>query len=678
MNFINNMSVKAKIISLLFISVLSFILLGTISSANSKKLNESTASIYKESYAPLSQISKINETMVQNLQMLLLAGYHDPHLEVSKEHEKTHKVDMHLDEIPKNADKITKLWEQYLQREMSAKEKELANEWAASRKLFVENGLKEAIQILKAGDYTKAQLFTVTNVLPLFKDAKAKADKFLEFQEQTALSLIKNANDTYETVKITLIAIIIVSLTLLFTIGILIVKSMVSSVNSLQNGLLSFFSFLNRETNKAELINLNTKDEFGQMAKAIDTNISAIEKGLIADANAVANSVEVANKIKAGYLNEQITVIPNNPQLVELRNVLNEMLQTLSNKVSYDLNELELVFKAYIASDFTARIKNPKGQVDIITNNLGDEISTMLSNSLQNGIDLQTDASTLKQAVESLSTASNQQAASLEETAAAMEEMTSNVQNNVAKSNDMALMATQTDSAAREGAVLASRTASAMTEIQSATNSINDAVAIIENIAFQTNILSLNAAVEAATAGDAGKGFAVVAQEVRNLANRSADAAKEIKAMASQAAHKSNEGMNIATELTRGFEVIADKIAQTASMVQDVSNANREQMQGIGQINTAVTQLDQMTQENAKVAAQADAIANATISKAEAMVQDAQSKEFVGKNNIRATATRTNAKPVQAAKPVVVKQKYASNAIAKNSSKHESDVWESF
>jgi methyl-accepting chemotaxis protein len=247
----------------------------------------------------------------------------------------------------------------------------------------------------------------------------------------------------------------------------------------------------------------------------------------------------------------------------------------------------------------------------------------------------------------------------------------------------MALMATQTDSAAREGAVLAQRTASAMTEIQSATNSINDAVAIIENIAFQTNILSLNAAVEAATAGDAGKGFAVVAQEVRNLANRSADAAKEIKAMASQAANKSNEGMNIATELTRGFEVIADKIAQTASMVQDVSNANREQMQGIGQINTAVTQLDQMTQENAKVAAQADSIANATISKAEAMVQDALSKEFVGKSNIRATTTKTSplsrtSKPVQAAKPVVAKQKYASNAIAKNSSKHESDVWENF
>src|SRR3989339_1303541 len=304
--------------------------------------------------------------------------------------------------------------------------------------------------------------------------------------------------------------------------------------------------------------------------------------------------------------------------------------------------EIDEILEAYANHNYTPSAHlNPTDEKDGILerliiglNAMQTSITEMLSNSLQNGIDLQSDASTLKQAVETLSTASNQQAASLEETAAAMEEMTSNVQNNVTKANDMASMATQTDASAKEGAELAQRTATAMTEIQVATNSINNAVAIIENIAFQTNILSLNAAVEAATAGDAGKGFAVVAQEVRNLANRSADAAKEIKAMASQAATKSNEGMSIATELTRGFEVIADKIAQTASMVQDVSNASREQMQGIGQINTAVTQLDQMTQENAKIAAEADAIANATIDKAQAMVTDASSKEFVGKDKI--------------------------------------------
>jgi methyl-accepting chemotaxis protein len=258
----------------------------------------------------------------------------------------------------------------------------------------------------------------------------------------------------------------------------------------------------------------------------------------------------------------------------------------------------------------------------------------MLKSSLQNGLELENEAGNLKQAVEALSTASNQQAASLEETAAAMEEMTSNVQNNAQKANDMAVMAAQTDASAKEGAELAGRTANAMNEIQHATSSINDAVAIIENIAFQTNILSLNAAVEAATAGDAGKGFAVVAQEVRNLANRSADAAKEIKTLAAQASEKSNEGTAIATELTRGFEIIADKIAQTTILVQDVSNASREQMQGIGQINTAVTQLDQMTQENAKIAAQADTIADATIEKAQGMVADTLQMNFIGKSKV--------------------------------------------
>ncbi|PNV83906.1 MAG: chemotaxis protein, partial [Sulfurimonas sp.] len=341
------------------------------------------------------------------------------------------------------------------------------------------------------------------------------------------------------------------------------------------------------------------------MAKVINENISSIEKEIAMDNKLVDEAKHVITRVQHGWYSQHIESSTTNASLEEFKNGVNSMI--IATKAHFAA--MNLILEEYATYDYTKELKldniEKGGVFEILVNNINklrDAVTQMLGASLQNGIDLQNDASTLKQAVESLSTASNQQAASLEETAAAMEEMTSNVQNNVSKSNEMAAMATQTDSAAREGAVLAQRTATAMTEIQGATNSINDAVAIIENIAFQTNILSLNAAVEAATAGDAGKGFAVVAQEVRNLANRSADAAKEIKAMAAQAAGKSNEGMNIATELTRGFEVIADKIAQTASMVQDVSNANREQMQGIGQINTAVTQLDQMTQENAKVA----------------------------------------------------------------------------
>jgi len=500
------------------------------------------------------------------------------------------------------------------------------------------------------------------------------------------LSAAQLRDSSFSSLNFNMLIVSIIASMIFIILSMFISKNTILSLNSIQSGLQSFFSFLNRETTKATLINLDSKDEFGQMAVVINQNIEKVKKGIDEDRRLIDETITVLGEFEQGDLCQRLELSVSNPALMQLKTVLNNMASNLENNIDNVLKVIE----EYSHYNYLNKV-DEKGLKEHIlklatgVNTLGNAVTNMLSTSLQNGLELQSEAGTLKQAVESLSTASNQQAASLEETAAAMEEMTSNVQNNVAKSNEMAQMATQTDSAARDGAVLAQRTASAMTEIQSSTNSINDAVAIIENIAFQTNILSLNAAVEAATAGDAGKGFAVVAQEVRNLANRSADAAKEIKAMAALAANKSNEGMNIATELTRGFEVIADKIAQTASMVQDVSNANREQMQGIGQINTAVTQLDQMTQENAKVAAQADAIANATISKAQAMVQDALSKEFVGKSNIRATqssttginATRTS-KPVQAAKPVVAKQKYASNAIAKNSSKHESDVWESF
>ena len=388
---------------------------------------------------------------------------------------------------------------------------------------------------------------------------------------------------------------------------------------------------------KSEFSNNSLK----KIKQIIDCKIQDSIKQNQTDMYAVAESQRIILRVKNGWYSELIEPIPASAELNSFKITLNDMIKV--NQSRFD--NMATLLETYAKNDYTSCIElhqtdEAGGILERLIKGMHamqNTINTMLCNSLQNGIELQDDAGNLKQSVEALSTASNQQAASLEETAAAMEEMTSNVQQNAKKANDMASMAAQTDASAKEGAQLAQRTATAMTEIQVATNSINNAVAIIENIAFQTNILSLNAAVEAATAGDAGKGFAVVAQEVRNLANRSADAAKEIKAMAAQAAAKSNEGMNIATELTRGFEVIAGKIEQTTMLVQDVSNASREQMQGIGQINTAVTQLDQMTQENAKIAAEADTIANATIEKATAMVEDAASKNFLGKEQFKGT-----------------------------------------
>jgi hypothetical protein len=213
--------------------------------------------------------------------------------------------------------------------------------------------------------------------------------------------------------------------------------------------------------------------------------------------------------------------------------------------------------------------------------------------------ELNNNTTTLLNSSSNLSNASNIQASSLEQSAASLEQVTSSIQENAKSTATMLEISDALKSKTDEGNALANNTSGAMDAIVEKVNLINEAISIIDQIAFQTNILSLNAAVEAATAGEAGKGFAVVAGEVRNLASRSAEAANEIKSLVEVATSKAKEGKSVSAKMITGYQELIQQIDETKSIIDNVSQASTEQRDSIVQINNAISELDKMTQKNA-------------------------------------------------------------------------------
>ncbi|MFA7090593.1 MAG: cache domain-containing protein [Arcobacteraceae bacterium] len=432
------------------------------------------------------------------------------------------------------------------------------------------------------------------------------------------------------------IIIVIIMICLALLMGWLSNKSIFKPLNSFQDGLLNFFKYINKERPDVEHLDDRANDEIGTMAKIINQNVVKTKSLIEQDDALIADVTRVVEEIKEGFLHNRVEKRTDNESLQKLQNKLNEMLDNLETNIGRDTNIILNVLAKYGQLDFRPNISNAKGKVEVAVNDLAKIINQMLAENKQNGLTLDESSNILLRNVDILNKNSTETAAALEETAAALEEITSAI---VSNTNNIAMMADQSKELTHSiqvGQELATSTVKAMDEINDQTQAIADAITVIDQIAFQTNILSLNAAVEAATAGEAGKGFAVVAAEVRNLATRSADAAKEIKALVENATQKTNAGKDGADKMIKGYISLNESIEKTTKTINSIAESSKEQRIGIEQINDAVNQLDQQTQQNVAISNTTHSVAEQTDEIAKLVVSSANEKEFIGKDDVKA------------------------------------------
>ena len=258
---------------------------------------------------------------------------------------------------------------------------------------------------------------------------------------------------------------------------------------------------------------------------------------------------------------------------------------------------------------------------------------------VENASTIQSSAQEIAKASEELSGRTERQAANLEETAAALDQVTATVAKSAGGAGHASAVAAEAKHEAERSSALMADAIKAMDGIKTSSAQITQIIGVIDEIAFQTNLLALNAGVEAARAGDAGRGFAVVAQEVRALAQRSAEAAKEIKGLIAASSDQVRDGVSIVSETGVALGAISEKVAEIHGLIAEIATSSQEQATGLGQVNTAVNQMDQVTQQNAAMVEEATAAAARLSDEADALNGMVASFRLSGHSGGRRPAT---------------------------------------
>ena len=367
------------------------------------------------------------------------------------------------------------------------------------------------------------------------------------------------------------IGVILAAIIISVIVSLLMSSYLLKIILKLKTGLLSFFDLLNHKTNKAQPIEITSKDEFGQMAELINKNTKAIEDGMKDQSIFIQKANTFVNEIKDGNYEASLEADTNNPALNQLKSTFKDLQLALKNAISSNGKDVLDLLNTYKNQDFTKRLDDD-GKIASGINSLGIEISKMLNDNLNQAQVLEEKAKLLASSVSKVASSANTQANSLQESAAAVEQMSSSMN------------------------AISQKTADVIRQ----SDEIKNIITIIRDIADQTNLLALNAAIEAARAGEHGRGFAVVADEVRKLAERTQKSLGEIEANTNVLAQSINE----------------------------MSESIKEQSEGINMINQSVAQIDHLTKENVVIANKANEVTSDVDNMAKTIVSEVRKNKF--------------------------------------------------
>ncbi len=350
---------------------------------------------------------------------------------------------------------------------------------------------------------------------------------------------------------------------------------------------------------KTNVTGMDRKDEIGGMSRAVQVFKEAGLEKIRLEGQAAAER-QRAEALQKTAEAERAATAQNQAHVV--------------SSIASGLEKLaagELIFR--LGTAFTPEFEKLRADFNAAMERLQATMRAIAANTAG----VKTGASEINQASDDLSRRTEQQAASLEETAAALDEITATVKRTAEGAREARDLTTAAKSDAERSAEVVREMVGAMSGIETSSKQIGNIIGVIDEIAFQTNLLALNAGVEAARAGDAGRGFAVVATEVRALAQRSAEAAKEIKGLISTSSEQVEGGVKLVGETGKSLSRIAEQVTKLNALVSEIAASALEQATGLGEVNTAVNQMDQVTQKNAAMVEQSTAASHSLATEAQ-------------------------------------------------------------